>query len=92
MKRQYLLFQGRVQGVGFRIRAQMAATKYHLTGYVRNRYDGDVEAEVQGEEYQIDAFLDEMKRQPWIMIENVICENRELKEENDFTIRYRMGG
>ena len=49
MIRQHIYFSGRVQAVGFRFRAQMNATQLGLTGWVRNLFDGRVEAEVQGE-------------------------------------------
>ena len=47
MIRQHIYFSGRVQAVGFRFRAQMNATQLGLTGWVRNLFDGRVEAEVE---------------------------------------------
>jgi acylphosphatase len=41
--------EGRVQGVGYRAFAEMAAIELELSGWVRNRRDGSVEAVVQGE-------------------------------------------
>lgn len=49
MIRKHLTFTGRVQGVGFRYRAHSIAASLGLTGYVKNNYNGTVEAEVQGE-------------------------------------------
>ena len=40
--RYYISFKGRVQGVGFRWRAQTIANDLGLTGWVRNEYDGSV--------------------------------------------------
>ena len=45
---RYLVVHGSVQGVGFRAAAVAAATAYGVTGWVRNRRDGTVEAFVQG--------------------------------------------
>ena len=40
--------RGRVQGVGFREGCVEAATAFAVTGWVRNRLDGSVEALLQG--------------------------------------------
>ena len=55
MKRYYIVYDGRVQGVGFRWQILNLANQYHLTGYVRNLANGKVETEVQGE--KVDEFL-----------------------------------
>jgi len=57
MKRYYVVYEGIVQGVGFRGRLMYLARKYKLTGYCRNLSNGDVEAEIQGN--NIDAFIKE---------------------------------
>jgi acylphosphatase len=44
-----LVVSGRVQGVGFRCFTQEAAAREGVTGWVRNRPDGRVEAYVEGE-------------------------------------------
>jgi len=49
MKRYYIVFKGRVQGVGFRYTLMMLARKLNITGWIKNLYNGDVEAEFQGE-------------------------------------------
>jgi acylphosphatase len=46
--RRYLV-TGRVQGVGFRYFAQDVAMREGVSGFVRNRPDGAVEAHVEGE-------------------------------------------
>jgi len=54
---------GRVQGVGFRLTAQDLASRFGLTGWVRNEPDGSVSAEVQGPPSQIDACLEAIECQ-----------------------------
>ncbi|MBI1276164.1 acylphosphatase [bacterium] len=56
-KTLHLIITGRVQGVGYR--AWMAATARQLgiTGWVRNRREGTVEAVISGEEKQLDDLL-----------------------------------
>ena len=49
MVRYYVVFSGLVQGVGFRYSLIKLARQYNLTGWVRNRYDEKVEAQIQGE-------------------------------------------
>ena len=75
MIRQHIYFSGRVQAVGFRFRAQMNATQLGLTGWVRNLFDGRVEAEVQGEIEQINRFINKMKNEQWIDITDMEVED-----------------
>ena len=44
----HLVIVGRVQGVAFRMRAVAEATRLGLSGWVRNRMDGTVEARAEG--------------------------------------------
>jgi acylphosphatase len=52
-----VVYEGRVQGVGFRFSVKDLAAGFDVTGYVRNLPDGRVELEVQGTEQETDAFL-----------------------------------
>jgi acylphosphatase len=45
---RHVLIRGRVQGVGYRAWTEHAALAHGLTGWVRNRRDGAVEAVVAG--------------------------------------------
>jgi acylphosphatase len=55
--RARLVISGRVQGVYFRASARDVAQTQRLSGWVRNCYDGDVEAIVEGEEDAVQAFI-----------------------------------
>jgi acylphosphatase len=48
---------GRVQGVGFRAWTEQAAQRLGLSGWVRNRRDGSVEAVLAGETSEVDEML-----------------------------------
>ena len=48
MVRRRVVVSGRVQGVFFRDSCRREAERVGVTGWVRNRYDGAVEAEFEG--------------------------------------------
>lgn len=50
---QRIVFEGRVQGVGFRYTAASLAKAYPITGYVKNLANGTVELVVQGRDQDI---------------------------------------
>ena len=55
--REQLFFAGRVQRVGFRLEIETLANRLGLAGYAQNMQDGQVMAEVQGTEQQIDYLI-----------------------------------
>lgn len=72
MIRLYIRVSGRVQGVGFRWFTSMTAARLNLTGWVRNREDGDVEMEVQGDEGPVENFVRAVSRGPrYAVVENM---------------------
>ena len=48
---------GRVQGVGFRAFVEQAADRLGVSGWVRNRRDGSVEAVIAGDTSKVDELL-----------------------------------
>lgn len=55
--RAHLVVSGRVQGVWFRGSMQEAAERLGVSGWVRNRRDGTVEAEAEGERGAVEALV-----------------------------------
>ena len=53
-----IIIKGRVQGVFFRAKTQKTAQDLNLTGYVKNRSDGSVEAVFQGDEDKVKKMLE----------------------------------
>lgn len=54
---KHLSITGRVQGVGFRDAMCREANRLGVMGWVRNRFDGSVEAVVQGENAALDKLI-----------------------------------
>ena len=71
MIRRHIVFQGWVQGVGFRYRARHATDLYSCTGWCRNEWDGSVTMEIQGEEENIDAVILAIEAGQYVRIENM---------------------
>lgn len=59
-----VVVRGRVQGVGFRYAALEFAQAAGVTGWVRNRRDGTVEALVQGDAAAVEAVVAWCRRGP----------------------------
>ena len=57
-----VLFEGNVQGVGFRWTVKRIASGFDVTGWIRNLMDGRVELQVAGEEEEVRAFLEAINR------------------------------
>lgn len=78
--RKHYIFEGKVQGVGFRYRASYAARGLGLSGWVRNCADGTVEMEVQGSEVQINRMLSLIQQDRYIRIDQLHASILTMKE------------
>jgi len=83
-------FEGRVQGVGFRVTARHVASSFTgLSGWVRNEADGSVMMVVEGEGADIQECLDELRQR---MGRNIVRERVEWDDAaggfEGFEIRY----
>jgi|SRR5271165_5414766 len=67
-----VVVEGFVQGVGYREFARRAALRLGVSGWVRNRADGTVEALIEGAPAAVEAMLAELGRGPrWAAVSRV---------------------
>ena len=62
--KKHLIISGKVQGVGFRYWMKNLATNNNISGWVKNRLLGDVEALVIGQEEEIQKLIKQCKIGP----------------------------
>lgn len=80
---------GEVQGVGFRYSARREADRIGVAGWVRNRADGTVEAEVEGDEASVRAMLDWLAEgPPYAVVRSTEVEDVEPTGEQAFRIAF----
>ncbi len=60
----HIVLHGRVQGVGFRAFVASRAREHGVRGEVRNTPDGAVEIAAEGDEADLEAFLEDVSRGP----------------------------
>ena len=80
MIRRRITFTGYVQGVGFRWRAEKAASLFCCTGWCRNEWDGSVTMEIQGREEDIDQVILRVESGRYVQIENMVVKELPLEE------------
>jgi acylphosphatase len=74
IERRRVLYEGRVQGVGFRMTARRLASSHPISGSVRNLPDGRVELVVEGDSADLTAYLDAIRREFGSMIRDITVE------------------
>jgi acylphosphatase len=55
-----VIFEGRVQGVGFRYTVKDLARGFEVCGWVKNLADGSVELQVMGAANEVESFIREI--------------------------------
>ncbi len=89
MRRSYQIsVKGRVQRVGYRFNAQAMAHKLDLTGFAKNLNDGSVLIHAEGEEEQINKYIEWCYVGPrWAEVTEVNAEEQELKGYTTFEVK-----
>ena len=77
MTSKRIIFEGRVQGVGFRYTVKDLARGFDVCGWVKNLPDGTVEMQVMGEPAEVADFIREITTESPVAhhIKNHIVEN-----------------
>ena len=84
----HVIVSGDVQGVGYRYTMRMVARDAGVAGWVRNRSDGTVEAEVEGAPAQVDEVLAWMAQgPPGARVDGARVTDAEPAGERDFRVR-----
>ncbi|HEV7275773.1 MAG TPA: acylphosphatase [Devosiaceae bacterium] len=84
----HLSITGRVQGVGFRDWLAAEARAHELSGWVRNRRDGSVEAVLAGDAEALQTVLAACRRgPPMARVEDVVAEEDTASPEPGFAVR-----
>lgn len=89
LQRCSVVYNGSVQGVGFRFAACRLAGQFAVTGYVRNNPEGAVELVVEGEREEIDRFLTAVRREMAHFIRSATQQTSAHQNEfRSFGVRY----
>jgi acylphosphatase len=88
--RTHVFIEGRVQGVFFRANTREEASLLGLTGWVRNCWDGRVEAVFEGEREKVEKVIAWCKKgPPGAMVRDVEINWEQVTGEYDtFSIEY----
>lgn len=82
--RAHVIFEGLVQGVFFRANTKKCADSLGLTGWVRNRFDGSVEAVFEGDEDGVHQAIEWcVTRQPYARVSKKTVETSSATGEFD---------
>ena len=87
MKHLRIRIYGRVQRIGYRFHSMQVAYKYDVKGLVRNMTDGSIYIEAEGEDRNMDMFVEWCKKGPMgARIDNIVTEEGEMKNYSSFDI------
>ena len=89
MSRYDITFTGRVQGVNFRWTACRVAERFDVAGWVRNEPAGSVRCVVEGDESELEAFVEAVREAMAGYIKDTrITREKAVGDLEGFGIRY----
>ena len=87
--RRQVFFSGRVQGVGFRYTTEAVASRFRVTGFVRNLRDGRVELVAEGIPDELDRFVQGIEQAMSGNIEDaVVSQDHATHEFTGFSVAF----
>ena len=88
--RAHVIISGRVQGVCYRMETHRAAKSIGVSGWVKNRLDGTVEAVFEGDKEQVNQIIEWCRKGPTLArVSNIeIGWESVTGEFRDFDITY----
>jgi acylphosphatase len=86
---RHISLSGHVQGVFYRVWAQGQARELGVSGWIRNRPDGSVEAHLAGDESAVTRMIDRMRRGPSnARVEDFVIEEEAPESLGRFEVRH----
>lgn len=82
---KHAILSGRVQGVGFRFMAKQKADELGVKGWIKNNDDGTVELEAEGNEAQLERFMEALENglNPFIKVTHI--EQKTCEKDKGYT-------
>jgi len=79
---------GKVQNIGFRFYTHKTAISLNISGFVINKTDGTVYIEAEGDEKNIDRFIDWCRiGSPHARVDNIFIQDSLLCNYNEFKVK-----
>lgn len=89
MKHINITVKGIVQGVGFRNSARHQARYLGIRGFVKNKFDGSVYIEAEGDASALAEFVKWCRKGPsFAHVDEVVVEESEMQFFSSFEVRY----
>ncbi|MFC0523261.1 acylphosphatase [Pontibacillus salicampi] len=90
MRHVHMIVTGKVQGVGFRFSTQQKALEHNVSGWVRNKMDGSVEVEAEGEDKDVESFINALHQgpSPYAKVDDIdMDESSNVEGYTSFTVK-----
>jgi len=88
LKSYRIVFSGTVQGVGFRFFTRDSAARHTIKGWVMNLPDGKVKLLAQGQEADLNNFINDLKDRFKSYIDDCLIANKDVVGDfKDFKIK-----